>query len=109
MQVRAHPARPRARDRAAHVEVMVPLVDYERELEFLRELIDRDRSRGGHGDGEDYTVGTMIELPRACLHGRPDRPATPTSSPSAPMTSPRRRSGFSRDDIEGSMLAATST
>ena len=50
-------------------EVMVPLVATRRELDILKELVDRvagevfaERSRA-----LDYVVGTMIELPRAAL------------------------------------------
>ena len=55
----------------------------------------RPRRRVGrrHGlrEGEDYVVGTMIELPRACFIA--DRlAATRSSSPSGPTTSRRRRS-----------------
>ena len=46
------------------VEVMVPLVAYERELELARAMITSVAEEQGY-DG--YTVGTMIELPRACL------------------------------------------
>jgi pyruvate, orthophosphate dikinase len=51
------------------VEIMLPLIAYESELVALRELVDLAvrrtlDSREGHVDVE---VGTMIELPRACL------------------------------------------
>ena len=50
-----------------HLEVMIPLVDYERELELLRDLIERVGEREGLHHPGDYTIGTMIELPRACF------------------------------------------
>jgi pyruvate, orthophosphate dikinase len=52
---------------APHLEVMIPLVDYEREIELMRGLVVRTAEREGMREGEDYTVGTMIELPRACF------------------------------------------
>jgi pyruvate,orthophosphate dikinase len=50
-------------------EVMVPLVATKRELELMKEVIDRTAEavfaeRGKH---IEYLVGTMIELPRAAL------------------------------------------
>ncbi|MGH2929728.1 MAG: putative PEP-binding protein, partial [Solirubrobacteraceae bacterium] len=48
-------------------EIMIPLVDYEHELELMRELVVRIGDEEGLTIGEDYTVGTMIELPRACF------------------------------------------
>ncbi|MBS1884288.1 MAG: pyruvate, phosphate dikinase, partial [Actinobacteria bacterium] len=57
------------RDRGVEVgaEIMVPLVDYRRELEILREQIVAIGERVGVERGRDYSIGTMIELPRACL------------------------------------------
>ena len=52
---------------APMLEVMIPLVDYERELELMRELVVSTAATEGLHEGEDFTVGTMIELPRACL------------------------------------------
>jgi pyruvate, orthophosphate dikinase len=52
------------------VEVMIPLIDYERELELLRELVVTTAEQVVKEAGAeplDFTVGTMIELPRACL------------------------------------------
>jgi pyruvate,orthophosphate dikinase len=50
-----------------HPEIMIPLVAYEQELEILRELVVRVGAEHGLAEREDYTVGTMIELPRACF------------------------------------------
>ncbi len=50
-------------------EIMVPLVATARELELVKSIIDRvaaDLAAGGAG-APAYTVGTMIELPRAAL------------------------------------------
>ena len=50
-----------------HPEIMIPLVDYESEIELMRELVVRVGEEEGLQVGRDYTVGTMIELPRACF------------------------------------------
>ena len=52
---------------APQPEIMIPLIDYERELEILRELVVGVGDEHGLSAPEDYTVGTMIELPRACF------------------------------------------
>ncbi len=50
-------------------EVMIPLVADRRELQFLREVIAKTASdvMAAAGVTVSYTVGTMIELPRAAL------------------------------------------
>jgi pyruvate,orthophosphate dikinase len=50
-------------------EIMVPLVSTAEELRHQAELIHRvaQEVMGAHGMKFDYTVGTMIELPRAAL------------------------------------------
>ncbi|OCC24577.1 pyruvate, phosphate dikinase [Croceicoccus estronivorus] len=50
-------------------EVMVPLVGTKRELDILKDLIDRVAGEvfAEKGQTLDYIVGTMIELPRAAL------------------------------------------
>ncbi|GAO39659.1 pyruvate phosphate dikinase [Sphingomonas changbaiensis NBRC 104936] len=50
-------------------EVMVPLVATRRELELMKDLIDRTAEAvfAEKGRQLDYLVGTMIELPRAAL------------------------------------------
>ncbi|MGH8936735.1 MAG: pyruvate, phosphate dikinase [Acidimicrobiia bacterium] len=50
-------------------EVMIPLVAYPEELGHQEEIVRRvaEEVFGEHGTRVDYTVGTMIELPRACL------------------------------------------
>jgi pyruvate,orthophosphate dikinase len=47
------------------VEIMHPLVAYGEELRRLRELTVRTAEE--EGGGVEYLVGTMIELPRACV------------------------------------------
>jgi pyruvate, orthophosphate dikinase len=89
---------------APHLEVMVPLVDYEQEIQLMRELVVRVAEREEMGEGEDYTVGTMIELPRACfVADRIARRADFFSFGTNDLT--QTALGFSRDDIEGKILA----
>ncbi len=83
------------------VEVMVPLVAYERELELSRELIERVGREVGT---TRIRVGTMIELPRACLQA--DRIAHHADFFSFGTNDLTQTAlGFSRDDIEASLLA----
>ena len=51
------------------VEVMLPLVAYETELALAREAVERAAQAALEGRRREveYRVGTMIELPRACL------------------------------------------
>jgi pyruvate,orthophosphate dikinase len=85
----------------AIVEIMVPLVAYERELKLVRGLIDETAERVGAGD---YLVGTMIELPRACtLADRIAEHADFFSFGTNDLT--QTAIGFSRDDIEAKILA----
>ena len=55
-----------------HPEVMVPLVAWKRELEILREMIERVAGEIASEAGItiEYTIGTMIELPRAALQAK---------------------------------------
>jgi pyruvate,orthophosphate dikinase len=87
-----------------HLEVMIPLVDYERELELVRELVVRVGDEYGFGCPQDYMVGTMVELPRACfLADRIAAHADFFSFGTNDLT--QTALGFSRDDIEGKILA----
>jgi pyruvate,orthophosphate dikinase len=87
-----------------HVEIMVPLVDYRRELELLRGLIERTAAKHALQRGTDYAIGTMIELPRACL--RADEIAHEADFYSFGTNDLTQTAlGFSRDDIEGRILA----
>jgi pyruvate,orthophosphate dikinase len=89
---------------APHLEVMIPLVDYEREIFLMRGLVVRTAEREGMREGEDYTVGTMIELPRACfVADRIARHADFFSFGTNDLT--QTALGISRDDIEGKILA----
>ena len=85
------------------LEVMVPLIDYERELEIIEEVIFRIANEEGV-KREDYLCGTMIELPRACfLADTIAEHADFFSFGTNDLT--QTALGFSRDDIEGKILA----
>ena len=87
-----------------HLEVMIPLVDYERELQLLRDHIERIGEREGLHHPGDYTIGTMVELPRACfLADHIAEHADFFSFGTNDLT--QTALGFSRDDIEGKILA----
>ncbi len=51
------------------VEIMLPLVGEANEIRFLRERIESvaDAVMKDLGSRVDYTIGTMIEVPRACV------------------------------------------
>jgi pyruvate,orthophosphate dikinase len=95
------------RERTEHspnVEVMIPLVDYERELELMRELVEQVAEAEEMRLGEDYHVGTMIELPRACaLADSIAHHADFFSFGTNDLT--QTTLGFSRDDIEKRILS----
>jgi pyruvate,orthophosphate dikinase len=83
------------------IEVMVPLVAYERELALIRELIERVAEQEGEAG---HLIGTMIELPRACFQAdQIARDADFFSFGTNDLT--QTALGFSRDDIEGRVLA----
>ena len=50
-------------------EIMVPLVAFKRELDLQKEVIDRTAEQvfSERGRRVSYKVGTMMEIPRACL------------------------------------------
>jgi pyruvate,orthophosphate dikinase len=90
-----------ARTPGSRIEVMVPLVAYERELELMRGLIERVAGEHSH---RDYLIGTMIELPRACFQA--DQIANDADFFSFGTNDLTQTAlGFSRDDIEGRLLA----
>jgi pyruvate,orthophosphate dikinase len=85
-------------------EVMVPLVGFRRELEELRELIERVADEYRFRRGADYLVGTMVELPSACVRAAEIAcEADFFSFGTNDLT--QTTIGFSRDDIEGSIMA----
>jgi pyruvate,orthophosphate dikinase len=82
------------------VEIMHPLVGFREELRRLRELTVSVAT----DEGElDYLVGTMIELPRACI--RADEIAEVADFCSFGTNDLTQTAlGFSRDDAEGKFL-----
>jgi pyruvate,orthophosphate dikinase len=86
-----------------HPEIMIPLVGYETELQIMRELVIRVGEGEGMQIGTDYTVGTMIELPRACfVADRIARHADFFSFGTNDLT--QTALGFSRDDVESAFV-----
>jgi pyruvate, orthophosphate dikinase len=86
----------------AQVEIMIPLVAYERELELVRGLVERVLQAEGVREG--VSIGTMIELPRACfIADAIARHADFFSFGTNDLT--QTGLGFSRDDIEARILA----
>ncbi|HRC54636.1 MAG TPA: pyruvate, phosphate dikinase [Kofleriaceae bacterium] len=55
--------------RSIHPEIMIPLVMVPEELRRMRALVIRvvDEELAAAGVSVPYTIGTMIELPRACM------------------------------------------
>src|SRR4029079_6792928 len=55
--------------KAIEPEIMIPLVATKRELDLMKEVVDRTAAEVGSATGValNYLVGTMIELPRAAL------------------------------------------
>jgi pyruvate, orthophosphate dikinase len=103
MQVHALLRAAKAAAQAPHPEIMIPLVDYEHELELMRELVVRVGDQEGLSEGTDYTVGTMIELPRACfVADRISRFADFFSFGTNDLT--QTALGFSRDDVESKFV-----
>ncbi|HEX2505898.1 MAG TPA: putative PEP-binding protein, partial [Gaiellaceae bacterium] len=88
------------------VEIMHPLVGFAEELRRLRVLTLDTASAELEQAGQeiDYQVGTMIELPRACL--RADEIAAEADFMSFGTNDLTQTTlGFSRDDAEGKFLA----
>jgi pyruvate,orthophosphate dikinase len=89
------------------LEVMVPLVAFASELALMREQVVETMDAVIHAAGVEvtYCVGTMIELPRACLvAGEIARHADFFSFGTNDLT--QTTLGFSRDDAEHSFLPA---
>ena len=97
----------RLRGRARlQLEIMIPLVDFAQELSELRELVERAAAQVAEELATTpvpFSVGTMIELPRACLIAdRLARDAAFFSFGTNDLT--QTALGFSRDDAEGRFL-----
>jgi pyruvate, orthophosphate dikinase len=90
-----------------HVEIMLPLIAYEKELEQVRSMVvgaayDAQREVGRE---VPFSVGTMLELPRACLIAdRVARHADFFSFGTNDLT--QTTIGLSRDDVEGRFIGA---
>lgn len=91
---------------AVQPEVMIPLVSHINELKKLKKVVVKtaDEVITAAGVDLDYTVGTMIELPRACLLA--DEIAEEAEFFSFGTNDLTQTTfGFSRDDAEGKFLA----
>ncbi len=86
---------------APHVEVMHPLVGFAEELRRLRELTDRVWAE--EAPSLAYKVGTMIELPRACIRAE-DIAAHAEFFSFGTNDLTQTALGLSRDDAEGKFL-----
>jgi pyruvate, orthophosphate dikinase len=84
-------------------DIMIPLVAYERELELVRQRVVAAAEDEGLQAGSEFTVGTMIELPRSCMIAeRIARYADFFSFGTNDLT--QAGIGFSRDDVEGRII-----
>jgi len=100
--VRAGLAATKISGEAPQIEIMIPLVAYEQELDLMRGLVDGviEEETGGE---LDVHVGTMIELPRACFVA--DRIAAHADFFSFGTNDLTQTAlGFSRDDVESGFL-----
>ncbi|MDQ3856261.1 MAG: pyruvate, phosphate dikinase, partial [Chloroflexota bacterium] len=88
-----------------HLEIMVPLVGHPHELEIVKAELIRaaDETQERYGVKVPYKVGTMIELPRACMvAGQIAKEAEFFSFGTNDLT--QTTYGMSRDDAEGKFL-----
>jgi pyruvate,orthophosphate dikinase len=88
-----------------HVEIMIPLVGFEEELRRMRSLtVETAEAVLKERDVKiDYTIGTMIEVPRAALTAdQIAKQADFFSFGTNDLT--QMTLGFSRDDAEGKFL-----
>jgi pyruvate,orthophosphate dikinase len=100
--VRAGLAATKSSGEAPQIEIMIPLVAYEQEVDLMRGLVNRVIEEEAGGD-LDVHVGTMIELPRACFVA--DRIAAVADFFSFGTNDLTQTAlGFSRDDVESGFL-----
>ncbi len=86
-------------------EIMIPLVGHKKELEILRELVV-ETAEAIMADTQtrfDFKVGTMIEIPRACVTADEIAEAADFFSFGTNDLT-QTTFGFSRDDAEGKFL-----
>lgn len=86
-------------------EVMIPLVGHFEEMERMKQLVEKtvEELFAAEGNRIPYLVGTMIELPRACLVAdQLARSAAFFSFGTNDLT--QTTLGYSRDDSEGKFL-----
>jgi pyruvate, orthophosphate dikinase len=91
----------------AQPEIMIPLVGHVNELKEMRELVNAAAQSIKEETGKDfeYTVGTMIEIPRAALTAdQIAKEADFFSFGTNDLT--QTTFGYSRDDAEGKFLQA---
>jgi pyruvate, orthophosphate dikinase len=88
-----------------HVEIMIPLVAFLKELEIEREKVTRvaDEVIKERGSDLEYSVGTMIELPRAALTADEIAQAADFFSFGTNDLT-QTTLGFSRDDAEAKFM-----
>src|SRR3954453_13193066 len=87
--------------KAPQVEIMIPLVAYETELQFVRAMVEKVIAE--EDTGVKTLIGTMIELPRACfVADKIARHADFFSFGTNDLT--QSALGFSRDDVESLIL-----
>ena len=105
MQVEAIFRAAKAAKQPPKLEVMIPLVDFTGELKTMHDMVTRIGDRYGLRESEDYIVGTMIELPRACfIADRLAEQAEFFSFGTNDLT--QTALGFSRDDVEAGFVPA---
>jgi pyruvate,orthophosphate dikinase len=88
-------------------EIMVPLVGHVNELKIVRKKIEETAQEvfSEYGTKVDYKIGTMIEIPRACLTAdEVAKEAEFFSFGTNDLT--QMTFGYSRDDAEGRFLYA---
>ena len=105
MQVNAIMRAAKAVEEPPELEIMIPLVAYEHELDIVRDLVVRVGDEYGMVYGRDYLVGSMIEIPRACfIADRLAQRADFFSFGTNDLT--QTGVGLSRDDAEGRFVPA---
>ena len=100
-------ARLQAEGGNVQAEIMIPLVSHSNELVRLRQQVENVRQQVEIETGEklDILIGTMIELPRACVTA--DEIAAHADFFSFGTNDLTQTTfGFSRDDAEGKVLPA---